>query len=277
MATAVNPLPTSFTTEDIIKRIPSVRIVSVAPRAFKKRLQVTRGYKDFKCDAAPRGGYTFCDVEPAMLRMNDFSGDGPNGQRAEYEDPAVRATHIANSWNQPGYVPGLVTEGSWGVAVLPAGETVPSPELLARLNAQLERLCNDRVVHANDLEKAGKGSQIDDNHRACAVWLYGDEASKLSWFGRQKVVLTKACPKCSTQINKMARGCPTCHVDLPEYYMSRPYIDVATEDPFIAEEIKKIQAMSAKPAPAPEPAPEPKPPAAVRPNVIMPPIKPPAA
>lgn len=275
MATAATPFPTSFTTEDIIGRIPSVRIISVAPRAFKMRLPVTRGYKDFKCAAAPRGGYTFCDVEPAMIKMNDFTGDRPSGLRAEYEDPAVRATHIANRWNLPGS--DTATEGSWGVATLPPGETIPPQDLLDRLNAQLERLCNDKVTQANDLDKAGKSRQIDDNHRACAVWLYGDEASKLPWFGRQKVVLTKACPKCSTQINKMARGCPTCHVDLPEYYMSRPYINVATEDPFIAEEIKKIQAMSAKPAPAPEPTPEPKPAAAVRPNVIMPPIKPPAA
>lgn len=257
MATAAYTLPADFNTADLIARIPPVRIVSVAPKRLRMRLQATRGYKEYSCDPAPRGGYTFCDIEPVTLRMNAYNDQEPAGQRVEYESPVVRAAHIASRWSAVGYTPGLVTEGSWGVAALAAGVLEPASELLASLVARTERLANDYITHANDLKQAGKANQIGDNHRCLAAWLLGDAASKLDWFGRQPIVLTIPCPKCSSNINSNARGCPVCHVDLPEFYLSRPYLDVAAENPFIAKEIEKIKAMQAKPAPAPEPTPQP--------------------
>ncbi len=269
MSSTATPLPHDFNTADLIKQIPSVRIVSVAPKRMRTRMAVTRGYKEYVCEAATRGSYTFCDVGPEMIRMNAYNDLEPAGQRVEYESPVVRAAHLASRWSAPGFVPGLVTEGSWGVGVLSPGVLEPTTEFVAALVARTERLASDYVTHAGDLDRAGKANQIGDNHRCLASWLHGEAANKFTWFGRQSIVLTKDCPACATKINSRARRCAVCSTDLPQYYMDRPYLNVATEDPFIAEEIGKMKAATAKPQPAAEAA-DVKPPEPVRP-IIRPP------
>lgn len=282
MSVAQMPNITPFT---IIRQMPKVRIFNTSPIAFTSgRMQASDAetgkscFKTYNLPAAERSKWTFVEIEPEMIRLQAFDDDAPAGHRDEYQDPMVVARRLSAMWGYPGVVSGGNLAGRYGVFHGEPGQLEPTAEQLARAERDNEMLANSFVAHATDLSERGSSHLISNCHRLMAKWMFGEKAENLPWYGQRTFGKLKRCIACNGQMDELATKCPSCHEDLIERYLRNG--DEGGNDPVVrkrAEAILKHRAAMANPAPAPEPAPEPKPAATVRPNVILPPIKPPAA
>ncbi len=260
MSTAQMPV----TMSSLLRQMPSVRIVSIAPVEFTARVEgmvktphgEKSGMRDYVLAAAARGAWTYVEIDPDLIKLPQFDDESQTGSRHEYEDPTARAQKLASYWRYAGAVAGGRLTGTYGIMALEPGQLEPTAEQLAQMTREQERLANSMVSHANGLDERGENGLISDIHRRMAKWLLGNNAEALPWYGRKDFGMQKTCVACAAQIPESATKCKTCGEDLVERYIRNG--PEGTDDPIVTARAKSVMEHRAKAAaPKVEPVAEP--------------------
>lgn len=220
-------------------------IVSIAPfDTGTVTMECQPGFKDYRCKAAPRDGWTTLQIGPRIIMLRDLTQvDETNptpGMRPVQQDAIQVATSLVSKWADNT----IGTSGRLGVGLLPMDTTLPEEgekptgkflEFLNGLKAQQDELATSAVKQASDWAQTGKSTYITNFYRGLAKWKYGNNAQKIGWVNDPGYAELKRC-FCAKDIPLDATICPECRTDLVMKYIERG--TMPKDDPIVLAEIQ---------------------------------------